>query len=101
MKLRIELLKLSQSGTVPQLGGLENGNVVALGTHLYRRGLELVLVPSHRLIGLTEHPAHLMSRRHQGFQGGNGKVGGAHKDDSHSISSWACSSISSSSSSLL
>ena len=95
-ELRVQLLQLGQSGPVPELGGLKDRNAVLQRRLLHRRGLELVLVPAHRLIRLAEHPAHRVPRLNEPLQGGDGKVGGAHKDDSHASSS--CSSSSSSSS---
>ena len=95
-ELRVQLLQLGQGGPVPELGGLEHGNAVLQRRLLHRRGLELVLVPAHRLIRLAEHPAHRVPRLDETLQRGDGEVGGAHKDNSHASSS--CSSSSSSSS---
>ena len=95
-ELRGQLPQLSQGGPVPELGGLKHRNAALQRRLLHRRGLELVLVPAHRLVRLAEHPAHRVPRLNEPLQGGDGEVRGAHEDDSHASSS--CSSSSSSSS---
>ena len=75
-----------QGGAVPELGGLEHRNVVDLGAHLHRGGLELH-PPVLGLVRLAEHPHHLVAGGHQGLQGGHGKIRRAHEDDAHQSSS--------------
>ena len=105
-QLRSQLPQNSQGGPIPQLFRLVYRNTVGLGAHLHRRGLELVLVPPHRLVRLAEHPNHLVLLD-QRLQRGDGKFRSPHENDSHlllllrrlafsSFSSWDMISSSSS-----
>ena len=89
-------LNLGQGSAVSHLHGLENRDIMCKGTFLYRCWLELVLVPSHRLIRLGEHPADLVPGGYQSLQGRDGKFRGAHEENSHA---WSSCSISLSNSS--
>ena len=58
--LRVPLLQLGQGGAVPQFGGLEHRDVVDLGAHLHRGGLELH-PPVLGLVRLAKHAHHLVA----------------------------------------
>ena len=82
-QLRLQLPQNGQGGPVPQGLRLIDGDTAGQGTGLHRGGLELIVVPAHRPVRLTEHAHHLMPRLRQSLQRGDGKFWGAHEDDSH------------------
>ena len=91
-----QFLNQRQSRSVPQLDGLIDRDIVGQSAHLDRRCLELhATVPG--LVGLGEYPADRVPGGNERFQGGYSKIGGAHKQNSHS----PCSSIMRSSSSVV
>ena len=95
-QLGSQLLNQRQSRAVPQLDGLIDWDIVGQSAHLDRRCLELhATVPG--LVGLGEYPADRVPGGNERFQGGHSKIGGAHKQNSHS----PCSSIMRSSSSVV
>ena len=64
-----------------KVGGLQHGQAVGSGGHLHRRGLQLPAAPG-RSVGSRNNGHHLPTRPgQQVFEGGHGKIGGAHEYD--------------------
>ena len=59
-EVRLQLADGLQGGAVPQFGGLEHRDVVDLGAHLHRGGLELH-PPVLGLVRLAKHAHHLVA----------------------------------------
>ena len=75
-----------QGGAVPQLGGLEDRDVVLQGNHLHRGGQELH-APVLGLVRLGEDAHDLVAGFDESLEGGHRKVRGAHEQDLHQSSS--------------
>ena len=69
-----------------QLFRLEHGEVVRKGVLFYGTLREFALVAPHRLVGHGDNGHHIVSAFDEGAQTADGKVGGAHEDDSEILS---------------
>ena len=92
-ELGSQLPQLLQSASIPQGGRLEHGNPNRQGILLHR-GRQQLHAAVFGLVRLGEDSTYLMAVLHQTAQRGDGKVRGAHKDDSHASSSSMASSSS-------
>ena len=92
-ELGSQLSQLLQGASIPQSGGLEYRNSHRQGILLHR-GRQQLHAAVFGLVRLGKDSAHLMAILHQAAQRGDGKVRGAHKDDSHASSSSMASNSS-------